>query len=357
MKARLQRLVELLPEAGVDLLLVTNLINVRYLTGYTGSNGLALIGPHNLTFITDFRYVEQAAEEVDPSFEPVQAPQDLFEAIAEALGPAELRLGFEDAHVSVRGLGRLHELLPDRAQLVPAGNLVEGLRAVKEPEEIERIRAATMLADGAFERVIGDGLVGRTEREVSIALEQELRIRGAQRPSFETIVAGAGQGALPHAKPGDREITAGELVVIDWGAELDGYCSDCTRTVAAGEPGEEARSIYKLVLVAQKKGVQEVRAGADCREVDRLARELIDAGGYGEYFGHGLGHGVGLEVHEGPRLSQRAEGELRSGNVVTVEPGIYLPGRFGVRIEDLVVVAENGCEILTSVQKELIVAG
>ena len=356
MKARSQRLIEVLPEAGVDVLLVTNLVNVRYLTGYTGSNGLAVIGPRTATFITDFRYLEQAAEEVDPFFERLQAPQELFEVIGEVLGHTAPRLGFEDAALSVRGLRRLRELLGEQVELVPAGNLVEGLRAVKEPGESERIRAATALADDAFEQVIGNGLVGRTERGVAIALEQEMRIRGAERPSFDTIVAAGRQGALPHAKPGEREIVAGELVVIDWGAELDGYCSDCTRTVAAGEPGEEARRVYDLVLTAQRKGVEQVRAGADCREVDRLARDLIDARGYGEHFGHGLGHGVGLEVHEAPRLSQRADGELRAGNVVTVEPGVYLPGRFGVRIEDLVLVTQNGCEILTSVPKELIVA-
>ena len=357
MNARTQRLIETLPGAGVDVVLVTNLVNVGYLTGYTGSNGLALVGPQTRTFVTDFRYVEQAAEEVDPFFERVRAPQDLIEAIGDALPDGALRLGFEDAYVSVREHGRLRELLPERAELVPAGNLVEGLRAVKESGEVERIRAATVLADGAFQQVVGGGLIGRTEREVAIALEQEMRTRGAQRPSFDTIVAAGPNGALPHAKPRDRGIAAGELVVIDWGAELDGYCSDCTRTVAAGEPGEDARTAYDLVLAAQRKGVELVRAGADCREVDRLAREVIDAGGHGEHFGHGLGHGVGLEVHEGPRLSQRAEGELHAGNVVTVEPGIYLPGRFGIRIEDLVVVREDGCEILTSVPKELIVAG
>jgi Xaa-Pro aminopeptidase len=343
-------------EKGIDVMLVTNLVNVRYLTGYTGTNGLTLIGPRTRTFITDFRYVEQAAEQVHPSFERVRAPQDLIEAIADSLPNGWLRLGFEDAHTSVREHGQLRDLLSDRAELVPVNGLVERLRAVKEPEEIENIRAATVLADTAFERLIHDGLIGRTEREVAIALEHDMRERGADRASFETIVAAGAHGALPHAQPREVEIKRGDLVVIDWGAELDGYCSDCTRTVAAGEPGDEARDVYELVLEAQLAGLQAVKAGANGREVDGVARAVIEAGGYGERFGHGLGHGVGLAVHEAPRLSQRSEDELRPGNVVTVEPGVYVPGRFGVRIEDLVVTIEGGCEVLTSVPKRLIVS-
>jgi Xaa-Pro aminopeptidase len=355
MSDRAQRLVELLEEAAVDALLVSELINVRYLTGYTGSNGMALIGPELLVFFTDFRYVQQAAEEVDREFERRSASLELIEAVAELLAGGELRLGFEEAHLSVRQHSRLRELLPDTVQLVGRDGLVERLRAVKEPEEVARIKAATELADAAFSDLINGGLAGRTEREVAIALELRMREQGAQRPSFETIVAGGPHGALPHAQPRDIPIRRGELVVIDWGAQLDGYCSDCTRTLAAGEPTEEAREVYELVLEAQRTGVQGVRAGAGAREVDALARAVIDAGGYGESFGHGLGHGVGLDVHEGPRLSQRADGTLQAGNVVTVEPGVYLPGEFGVRIEDLVVVRDERAEILTSIGKQLTV--
>jgi Xaa-Pro aminopeptidase len=355
MSARAERLTKLLPDAGVEVLLVTELTNVRYLTGYTGTNGLALIGPLTRTFITDFRYVEQAAAQVHPSFQRVRAPQDLVEAVEAALPEGPVRLGFEDAHTSVRQHRRLRELLPERIELVAANGLVEQLRAVKEPDEIAAIRAASELADASFERLVRDGLVGRTEREVALALEQDMRMRGAKRPSFDTIVAAGAHGARPHASPRDVEIKRGDLVVIDWGAELDGYCSDCTRTVAAGEPGEEAREVYELVLEAQQAGLEAVTAGANGREVDGVARAVIAAGGHGDEFGHGLGHGVGLEIHEGPRLSQRSADDLRAGNVVTVEPGIYIPGRFGVRIEDLVVATDNGCEILTSVPKRLIV--
>ena len=353
MRGRAERLADAVDEAGLDVLLITDLVNVGYVTGYSGSNGIALVGPRTRTFVTDFRYVEQAEVEVHSSFQRLRASLDLLDAVDGALPEGQLRLGFEDSHMSVRQHARLRELLPDRVELVGADGIVEGLRAVKEPEEIERIRAASALADAAFERLIGDGLVGRTEREVAIALEADMRDRGAQRPSFETIVAAGPHGALPHAQPREVEIKAGQLVVIDWGAELDGYCSDCTRTVATGDPGEEAGQAYELVLEAQLAGLGAVRAGEDARAVDAVARAVIADAGHGERFGHGLGHGVGLAVHEGPRLSQRSDDGLVAGNVVTVEPGVYVPGEFGVRIEDLVVVTDDGCDILTSIPKHL----
>jgi Xaa-Pro aminopeptidase len=230
------------------------------------------------------------------------------------------------------------------------------MRAVKEPEEVGRIKSAAALADAAFDRLLREGLSGRTEREVGLAVEQDMRAHGADRVSFETIVATGPHGALPHAQPRDVQIAPGDLVVIDWGAQLDGYCSDCTRTVGVGDPGAEASQIYELVLEAQLAGLQAVAAGRNAKEVDGVAREVIEAGGYGERFGHGLGHGVGLDVHEAPRLSPRSDGQaLAAGNVVTIEPGVYRPGRFGIRIEDLVVVTHDGCEILTSVPKSLIV--
>jgi Xaa-Pro aminopeptidase len=352
---RARRAVERLPDAGVDALLVTNLVNVRYLTGYTGSNGVAVIGAPTHTFVTDFRYVEQAAEEVDPGFDRRRASEDLLDEVEEALPDGAIRLGFEAAHLSVRRHARLRELLPERVELVAVEGLIEGLRAIKDPGEVTRIRSAAQLADEALGQVLERGLIGRTERQVALDLEQEMRLLGASGPSFDAIVAAARQGALPHATPRDVEIAGGQLVVIDWGARLDGYCSDCTRTIAAGQPSEEAAAIYRLVLEAQLAGVQAVTPGAHGRDVDGLARAVIEDGGHGERFGHGLGHGVGLEVHEAPRLSQRSDDVLAAGNVVTVEPGIYLPGRFGVRIEDLVVVTEGGREILSAIGKELTV--
>jgi Xaa-Pro aminopeptidase len=357
--SRADRLAALLARAGtgIDVLLVGNLINVRYLTGYTGSNGIALIGLAMRTFVTDFRYLEQAAAEVDAAFDRRRAAQHLVEGVPDALPAGELRLGFEAAHMTVSDHAQLRELLPDRIELVDTTGLVEQLRAVKQPEEVAAIRAAAALADVAFEQLIAGGLAGRNERELANALDFEMRRLGAQAPSFEPIVAGGANGALPHGRPKDETVRRGELVVIDWGAKLDGYCSDCTRTLATGAVSAEAVEVYELVLDAQLAAVDDVRPGAVGRDVDGVARAAIEAAGHGEQFGHGLGHGVGLEVHEAPRLAQPSEAVLAAGNVVTVEPGIYIPGRFGVRIEDLVVVTEDGREILTSLSKELTVVG
>lgn len=350
---RVERLVSLLAEADVDAMLVTDLVNVRYLTGYTGSNGLAVVGPQTRAFVTDFRYVQQAAEEVEPGFDRRQAPLELVDVVEEVLPAGPLRLAFEAAHTTVHAHRHLRETLPDRVELVAVEGLVEKLRVVKEPGEVARIREAAKLADAALEQLLADGVVGRTERDLAFALGERMYRLGARQPSFEMIVAAAAHAALPHGQPRDVEVQAGQLLLFDWGAELDGYCSDCTRTFAAGAPGEQEREIYGLVLEAQLAGVDAVRAGAGGRDVDATAREVIQAAGQGEHFGHGLGHGVGLEIHESPRLSQRSDAVLEAGNVVTVEPGIYLPDRFGVRIEDLVVVTHDGREILTGIPKEL----
>jgi Xaa-Pro aminopeptidase len=308
-------------------------------------------------FITDFRYVEQAAEEVERSFDRRRAPQDLLEDVPAVLPAEPLRLGFEENHVTVRQHARLRELLEERVELVGLGALTERLRAIKEPGEIEAIRTAADVADVAFARLIDQGLIGRTEREAAIALEWMMLEEGATGPSFGSIVAAGAHGALPHAQPRQVEIQRGDMVVIDWGAQVDGYCSDCTRTIAAGQVPAHARDIYDLVLAAQRAGLSAVRAGVPGRDADAIARTVIEAAGHGDHFGHGLGHGVGLDIHEAPRLSQRSQQELQDGNVVTVEPGVYLPGEFGVRIEDLVVVREGRCEILSGIGKELIVTG
>jgi Xaa-Pro aminopeptidase len=352
--SRAERLAERLD--AIDVLLVTELVNVRYLTGYTGSNGIALVGGQSRVFITDFRYLQQTSEEVLPEFDRLvsDAPQELSELIEGALPTGELRLGFEAEHISVGAHERLRELLSDRIELVPTAGQVERMRAIKEPDEISRIKAATALADAAFERVVGEGLAGRTEREIALAIETDMRARGADRAGFDAIVAAGPHGALPHAQPRDEQVRSGDLVVIDWGAQVDGYCSDCTRTVAIGDPDSQTKEIYELVLDAQLTGLRTVAAGRGTREVDDSARAVIGAGGHGPEFGHGLGHGVGLDIHEAPTLSPRVPNqELEAGNVITIEPGIYLPGRFGVRIEDLVVVTDDGSEILTSIDKQL----
>jgi Xaa-Pro aminopeptidase len=351
------RLVRALAEdgEGVELLLVTSLVNVRYLTGFTGSNGAALVGPDRRLFLTDFRYDEQAAAEVDPTFERRIVSTSIIEELASLLPGGELRLGFEDRDLTVHQHATLRERLPGTVELIAAGTPVEGLRAVKDAEEIARVRAACELGDAALREILQQGIAGRREADVALTLEDAMRRLGASAASFDTIVAAGPHGALPHATPREVEIDAGQLVVIDWGAVLDGYCSDCTRTVASGEVGEAARIAYDLVLEAQLAGLEQVRPGVGGRDADGAARRVIDAAGHEQHFGHGLGHGVGLEVHEKPTLSKRSEDVLQVGNVVSCEPGVYVPGELGVRIEDLCVVTPSGREVLTHLPKELIV--
>jgi len=356
---RAERLAAQLREREVDVLLVGAPVDVRYLTGFTGSNGLALVAAQEgagQRFFTDFRYDTQSAEQVPDVFTREIAPIDLVEAAVRGLESRSegARLGFDDAATTVKQHTRMRELLPAGWELVPCGGLVAGLREVKDPGELQRIRAAAVLADAALREVLEQGVVGRSERDMAIELELRMRRLGAEGPSFPSIVAAGPHSALPHAEPRSVPIPKDTLLTIDWGALFDGYCSDCTRTFATGALGEAEREVYELVRHAQSEAQAAVRAGPSGREIDALARAIIEAAGHGEHFGHGLGHGVGLEVHEPPRLSRTAgEQALRAGNVVTVEPGVYLPGRFGVRIEDLIVVREDGAESLSGLPKEL----
>jgi Xaa-Pro aminopeptidase len=357
---RADRLTSLVTGRELDLLVVSNLVNVRYLTGYSGTNGIVVLGPDARVFGTDFRYYERVKPQLT-EYDVRRAMTDILEIPAAVVEErrregALLRVGFDDAHLTVRAHRRLGDLVGGAAELVPSGGLVEGLRAVKDPEEVARMREAAALAAEAYTWLASEhGLAGHSERAVMLALERRAGELGAEDVSFPPIVAAAANGALPHAEPRDVEIPRDTLVVVDLGFRLDGYCSDCTRTYSTGTLDDEATSVYRLVLEAQSAALEEVRAGAGRRELDGVARKIIDDGGHGEEFGHGLGHGVGLEVHEEPRLTPRAEGELVAGNAVTVEPGVYVAGRFGVRIEDLVVVTEDGCEVLTSTPKELTV--
>jgi len=353
---RLQALTEQVAERELDALLVSNIVNVRWLTGFTGSNAVAVAGPDTRRFVTDFRYLTQAAEQIDAAWER-EVATDLLQRVADGIGEEPLRLGFDDEDLSVRLHGKLADALPDNVQLVAAGGIVQGLRAVKDAAEIDAIRAAAQLADAALEEVLTGGLVGRTEREIALEVEIAIRRRGAEGVSFSPIVAAAEHGALPHAEPRDVPIRSNTLVVIDWGAQLGGYASDCTRTFATGELDPRDREIYELVLRAQQAALTAIRPGPTGREVDAVARAIIDEGGHGEHFGHGLGHGVGLEVHEGPRLSKQGNDVLAAGNIVTVEPGVYVPGAVGVRIEDLVLVTEDGGEVLSGLPKALRIVG
>jgi Xaa-Pro aminopeptidase len=355
---RAERLETLLTEQGLDLLLVTDLVNVRYLCGFTGTNGLCLLGATVRAFVTDFRYVDRAEAEV-PDFERVRGERDLLEDAARLIersaGAGGARVGFDDDELSVKRHAKLRELLPEPIELVPAGGVVERLRRVKDADEIELMRRAAEIANGLYGWLIAEhGLAGHTEAAVARALERRAQDVGADEASFPPIVAAAANGALPHAAARDVEIPRDTLVVVDLGCRVDGYCSDCTRTFATGVLDDDAQEVYELVRSAQAAAMEAVRPGAEARGVDAIARDLIDAGGYGDRFGHGLGHGVGLEVHEEPRLAPSADGTLEERNVVTVEPGVYLPGRLGVRIEDLVVVTASGAERLTDPPRELL---
>jgi Xaa-Pro aminopeptidase len=347
---RSDRLVEVVEERELDCLLVTNMVNVRYLTGFTGSNGACVLGPDERLFLTDFRYTEQAQAQVR-GYERVEAGRDMLGDLAKRLRG---RSGFDDAHLTVEVHRKLAEKAEEGVELVPAGGLVERLREVKDDQELAAMSAAAAIADQAYEELVERGLAGRSELEVARMLVRSMEDRGAEAASFPPIVASGAHGALPHAEPRDVEIPRGTLVVVDLGAQVDGYCSDCTRTLATGPLDDEAREAYELVLSAQQAALAAVHPGISCKGLDAVARAVIEAAGQGERFGHGLGHGVGLEVHEAPRLGTTAEGELRLGQVVTIEPGVYLPGQVGVRIEDLVVVGEDGPRVLTGFTKELV---
>jgi Xaa-Pro aminopeptidase len=356
--ARVARLVAELRERELDALAVASPLNLRYLTDFTGSNGLALVrGDEGHRFFTDFRYTTQSSEQVPELFAREIVTGNLLEAAARSLGAGGGRLGYDDASTTVADRTRLAQALPGGWELLESAGAVERLRAVKDDEEVQRMRAAAQLADEALQGVLEEGLVGRGEREVAIELELRMRRLGAEAPSFPSIVASGAHGALPHAEPRAQEIVRDVLVTIDWGAKLDGYCSDCTRTYATGEGvSERAREVYELVLEAQRVGVAALQAGPTGREVDAVARAVIEQAGEGEHFGHGLGHGVGMDVHEAPRLSRvESEQALLAGNAVTVEPGVYLPGELGVRIEDLLVVTEQDHEVLTGLPKDFIV--
>ena len=350
--ARRAALVALLAREGVDALLVAHPPNVRYLTGFTGSAGLLLVSSQHTTLVTDFRYATQAPQEatgVDVVVERV----NLWDRLGRLLGQVPVdTLGIESTVLTVRDAERVSALT--RSRVVPAPDLVERLRASKTPDEVEAIRAAAALAHEALAEILPGVRAGRRELDIAAELEAALRRRGSEWHPFPTIVASGPRAALPHARSSEREVRSGEFVLIDFGAQVDGYCSDITRTVAVGRADDRQRAIYGLVEEAQARARSGVRAGMPGREADALARDVIAARGFGDAFGHSLGHGLGLEVHEGPRLSQTSEAPLPGSAVVTVEPGVYLPGWSGVRIEDDVHLGPDGPCLLSDGRTELI---
>ena len=330
-------------------LLVSAPVNVRYLTGFESTNAALLVEPERVRLFTDFRYGERAREVEGVEFE--ETKRYLYSDLAERLSE---RVAFEADALTYANYEFLRE---GGVELVPRRSLVESLRAVKQSEELEAIRRATEVTNQAYERLAEEQFAGRTEKELAWRMEQLFHDLGADALAFPVDVAAGPTAASPHAVPGDRVVEESDLVLVDAGAMLEGYCSDCTRTFAVGEVSDSLRDVYEIVRRAEQAGLEAIRPGVSGRDADVAARAVIEDAGYGENFGHGLGHGVGLLVHEAPVLRLESEDVLAAGNVVTVEPGIYLSGVGGIRIEDLVVVTEDGCEVLTSFPKELVSVG
>jgi len=356
--ARADRLRATLPEHGCDALLVTHLTNVRYLTGFTGSAGLVLLDGEGMVLVTDGRYEEQAAGELAAAGVPARleigrTTEAQREAVAAAVDPAA-RLGLEATHVSWADQRRYDAEWFPSSELVAVSGAVERLREAKDSGEVARIEAACAIADAALATLLPRLEEGPTELDVALELDTDMRRRGADDISFETIVASGPNGSRPHHQPTSRRIEPGDLVVIDFGALVDGYHSDMTRTIAVGGPdalGVTQQRMVAVVTEAQAAGVGAVRAGATVQTIDAACRDVITAAGWGEAFVHGTGHGVGLDIHEDPRVSAAVDAMLSDGHVVTVEPGVYLPGLGGVRIEDTVVVTPTGCRPLTRAPK------
>ncbi len=352
-QGRIARLRESLKAHDIDALLVIRPENRRYMTGFTGSSGFVLISEDHAVLLTDFRYVEQATSQA-PDFRIVKHGVKMVDTLREVLAEMGARaLGFEKDVVTYKQ----HETFASELEgvkLVPLEGLVEKLRMVKDEAEIEKIQRAEALGDAAFSHIIKVMRPGMTEIEVALEMEWFMRRNCAERLGFDIIVASGPNGAMPHAVATDRRLVPGELVVLDFGAVVDGYRGDTTRTVALGRAPDDGRRIYDIVLRAQQAALDGITAGMKGDEAHAIAQRIIDEAGYGEHFGHGLGHGVGLAVHEEPRLAPSSSAELAPGMVVSVEPGIYLPGKLGVRIEDLVVVDEKGVRNLTRSPRQLI---
>lgn len=350
---KLEQLREQFDKNHADGLIVMSPYNRRYLTGFTGTAGVVLITEDRAMFITDFRYTAQAEDQIF-GFEIIEHQGPIHEEVAAQVKKAGLkRVAFEKDHVTFSQYETWKDALD--AELKPVSGLVEKMRLIKTPEEIDVIQKAVDIADAAFEHIQTYIKPGVREIDVSNELEFFMRKKGAASSSFDIIVASGFRSALPHGVASDKTIESGELVTLDFGAYYKGYCSDITRTVAVGEVDEKLKKIYHTVLEAQLRGVNHIKPGMTGIEADALTRDYIKSEGFGEYFGHSTGHGMGMEVHEGPGLSFRSEQKLEPGMVVTVEPGIYVAGTGGTRIEDDIVITEDGNRILSKSSKELIV--
>jgi Xaa-Pro aminopeptidase len=336
----------------LDAMLVAYSANLRYLSGFTGSNGSLLVLPDRAILFTDPRYQIQAPREVNCPVRVAKGP--LVVSIAASISRLRLRrIGYEPPRMTCDWFDSLRKNVPSRASLEPVTGWIEELRMIKSPGELERIRRSVETNSRAFEQVLKRVRVGITEQDLAAELEYRMRRLGAQKPAFETIVAGGERGALPHAQPTSARLETGSLVVVDMGAVQDGYCSDMTRMLFLGSPGPKVKRTYGAVLEAQAAAIDAVRPGVSTAYVDRQARKVLQGYGLDAAFVHSTGHGLGLEIHEPPRIGKRDKARLEAGMAVTIEPGVYLEGFGGIRIEDTVVVTAAGCEILTPTSKDL----
>jgi len=352
MKSRLNRIRGLLEQLNADGILIWKLANVRYLAGFTGTEGTCLIDAGHALFLTDSRYIEQAKIQVVPNgFEVVQVRDKVKDLGAKVQELGWKAAAFEDETLTVAQHQQLSRAV-GKTRLVPAGSAVEKLRIIKDEQELASIREAIRVQEEAMEAVMPRIVAGAAEDAIAFQMEMEMRKRGASGVSFETIVGSGPRGAMPHGVASNKKIKAGELVVLDWGCIVNGYCSDQTLTVCVGKPADrDAKKVYKVVGQAQAAAIAAVRPGVNLSLVDKVARDIINDAGYGATFGHGTGHCLGLEIHEEPRINQLSTAQAEVGMVFTVEPGIYLAGRFGVRLEDIVLVTETGAQKLTSMAK------
>lgn len=350
---RVDNLRKAMKKDGLDAFLVTSMYNLRYLTNFTGTTGLAVITQEKAYFVTDFRYTEQAAAQAQ-GYEIVQNQGPIFDEIVKIAEQDQLKnLAFEETQVTFAAYSQLEEIVP--CDLIPVAGMIEGLREVKDEDEIAIIEKACAIADQGFEYVLKMIKPGMTEIEVANQLDFYMRSLGASGVSFDTIVASGLRSAMPHGVASEKVIEKGDLITLDFGCYYQGYVSDMTRTFAIGDPGAKLKEIYQIVLDAQLKVLDAAQPGLTGVQLDAIARDYITEKGYGDAFGHSTGHGIGLEIHEGPNVSRLAEKQFVVGNVITDEPGIYLPGIGGVRIEDDLLITETGNRVLTHSPKELII--
>jgi Xaa-Pro aminopeptidase len=351
---RVAKLRQVLREEKLDALIVSSLHHIRYLTSFSGSNALCIVSRHEATFLTDVRYAEQSSDEVK-GFKRAATAFGLYEGIGKQhLLRGYRRVGFESHYVSYaqyRTLKRLHLSI----SFVPTTNIVERLTLVKQPEEITAIKKAVAISDKVFGEILPSIRSGVRELEIAGEISRLHKRFGAERDAFETIVASGARGSLPHARASSKRIKNGEMVTLDFGCTVQGYNSDITRTIAVGRASRRAKEIYQIVLDAQCGAIDEARGGMPVKDLDAVARNSIRRAGYGKYFIHSLGHGLGLQLHEHPRVSALSKETLMAGSVITIEPGVYVPGFGGVRIEDDVLLTETGCRVLNSAPKELLI--